>query len=329
MDNTQQRHIAKALITALVVVCVFIALLGVSSLVVQPKDNSPEAGMIEPDANGFLGEPANSLDVIFIGDSEMYSAVSPLDLWHNYGFTSYASGTVGQELPYCNTLLRRALDCQSPRIVVFNANMFFTPVDAGEAVMRTAQDVFPVLEYHDRWKSLTARDFNFTTEATWRNLEKGFIIRMLVEEGDDAQHMRPDKHKQMMLPLNHLYLNNMFEYCRSHGAEPVIVALPSLANWDYRRHNTIQEIADAKGIAFYDLNHEETKVDINWRTETRDRGDHVNYWGAMKVTQRIGELLAADFDLPDHRNDSAFEQWDTDYLLYEENIENGSYESYE
>lgn len=318
MEETRQTSIAKVLATALVAVCVLVALLGVSSLIVQPKDNTRTAGMIEPSANGFLGEPANSLDVLFIGDSEMYSAVSPLDLWHDYGFTSYASGSVGQELPYCNTLLHRALECQSPRIVVFNANMFFTPVDAGEVVMRTMQDIFPVFEYHDRWKSLTARDFDFSTEATWRNPTKGFIVRTHVDQGDDKHHMKHDPRKKMLLPLNAMYMHMMFDYCRSHGAEPVIVALPSLANWDYSRHNAIQDIADAQGVAFYDLNLGDTKVDIDWKTETRDRGDHVNYLGAMKVTHSMGELLAADFDLPDHRGDDAFEQWSRDYRNFKE-----------
>ena len=66
-----------------------LAILFLLSFVVNPKDNSAQAGMKDPTAMGFLGEPSNSIDVLVMGDSESYSSIIPIQLWQQQGITSY------------------------------------------------------------------------------------------------------------------------------------------------------------------------------------------------------------------------------------------------
>ncbi|EKC70166.1 hypothetical protein LEA_07921 [human gut metagenome] len=48
------------------------------------------------------------------------------------------------------------------------------------------------------------------------------------------------------------------------------------------RHNSTQALADKLQIPFIDFNTMSDQVSINWSTDTRDQGDHLNYFGAKK-----------------------------------------------
>ena len=43
---------------------------------------------------------------------------------------------------------------------------------------------------------------------------------------------------------------------------------------------------------------------------------HLNPSGARKVTDYIGNILRNDFNVPDHRGESAYAKWDEDYKEY-------------
>lgn len=62
-------------------------------------------------------EPADSLDVIIVGDSLTYSSISPLQLWKEHGFTSYVCGQWGQKIIETEDMLKTALRRQKPRVI--------------------------------------------------------------------------------------------------------------------------------------------------------------------------------------------------------------------
>lgn len=306
----------RGLHTVVVVLIVLVPnVLGLSALV-QPKNNQAEFGMIEPAANGAIGERENSIDVLFVGDSEVYSTYSPLQMWHEQGFTSYDASSPGQVLAYGNTLLKRALSKQSPRVVVFETNSMFKKFSLGEGVLRSVQDVLPLFEYHNRWKSLTRVDFTSAPQATWSDGNKGFRINKGVAAADVSSYGIHTDRVVEVPRLGRIWLRLMVDYCVRHGSTPLFMSSPSPANWNMAKHNGVQRMADELGVEYVDLNLLHEDLGMDWQRDTRDSGDHLNYRGACKVSRYVGKYLSNAYSLEDRRNDVEFSSWNTAYERY-------------
>lgn len=305
-----KRPLWNSVLGLLISLGVLVAALALSSAIVYPKDNTEEAGMYDAWVYGILAEPKDSIDVIYLGDSEAYSSFSPIQIYGERGFTSYTCGTSAQRMCYGYSILKRVTRSQHPRVVVIEANELFRKFSISSALLQTAEDVFPVFEYHDRWKRLVPGDLTFEYRATQLDPTKGFKIRTGVVAVENEDEMYSDDQKvQYVSRLNRFYLDAMIDYCRSIGATPVLMSTPSTVNWNQKRHDALQRIADEMGVDYIDMNTGDTKVDIDWTTETVDAGDHVNYLGARKVSEFVGGYLKERFDLPDRRNDEAYAAW--------------------
>ena len=71
-------HSCKAVVFILVILGLLFAL----SPVFMPKTNKD---LRDSSANGILAEPAGTIDVIIVGDSEAYCTFIPLQMWNDYG----------------------------------------------------------------------------------------------------------------------------------------------------------------------------------------------------------------------------------------------------
>ena len=143
MNETRFSRFLKNVLGTLAVGGVLFALLLVTSLIFLPKDNSPEAGEIEPHANGYKAEPQDTIDVLFVGDSEVLNSFRPREMYEDYGFTSYDCSSPGQKLPYAKHLVHRALRNQSPKVVVIETHMLYLKFSFSDAFKSEVESVLP------------------------------------------------------------------------------------------------------------------------------------------------------------------------------------------
>ena len=68
----------------------FFCLMSWSFRLVKPKTYTTESGVESRDihAVNVLSEPAQTLQVLFLGDSEIQTGVLPMELWNTNGITS-------------------------------------------------------------------------------------------------------------------------------------------------------------------------------------------------------------------------------------------------
>ena len=299
----------RKFIKSLLFLLVLLLLLSGLSCVFLPKNNTAKAGMRNVDAYSILAEPENTIDVLFLGDSEAYCAFIPLRLWENAGITSYVCSSVDQKLYETEEFLHTAFEKQNPKIVVLETNVLYRVYPSTDPISPTVERLLPIVRYHDRWKSLKLWDFTSLPEYTDVHVEKGYHLITGMDPADTEGYMRPMDEWEPLSRDNLRYLRSIREYCREQGAELILFSSPSPANWTVRRHNTVSDLARELEVTFLDGNRMPEEIPIDWNRDTPDRGDHLNYYGACKVTDFFTGLLTETNLFPDKRQDPAYSDW--------------------
>lgn len=292
----------------------------VASFVFRPKSNSPSSGIEEVSANGILGEKENTIDALIIGDSESYSSISPLHIWGQTGYTSYVCGSAGQTLDYSETLLSRALENQSPKFVFLETDAIYRDLSAQNVMLSSLTGQFDVFRYHNRWKTLSLSDFVQQINFSWTDKYKGFVLKNSAVPSKATNYMKKTNAVQRVASLNRQYVEIIKKRCEENGAKLVLLSTPSTVNWNYERHNGVQQLADDLGCEYIDLNLKNDTLKINWETDTRDAGDHLNYKGAVKVSDYLAEYLKSSGKLIDHRGEADYKLWADANNVYEKEV---------
>ena len=84
-----------------------------------------------------------------------------------------------------------------------------------------------------------------------------------------------------------------------------------------------EKLAKELGVEYLDLNLMRRQIPINWRLETKDKGDHLNYSGATKVSVFLAKYLQKTELFKDKRNDGAYSQWHDAVKQFNESIKKG------
>ncbi len=312
----------KILYTVRVVafLCVMISLIVASSYLLAPKDNTPEGGIKNPVAHGFLSEPKNTIDIAVIGNSDAYGGFSPMELWNRYGYTAYVGAEGKQSVAQSYVMFKNMLEVQTPKILILETDSVFDKNKLGISIakMLNAQlgGSLSVFEYHDRWKRVRAKELLKKPNYTAHNYAKGQMLSNTVKPYYGKEYMNPTDEKERIPVASRRSLNTIIETCREREIELLLVELPSRTSWNMRRHNGVQDWADRNGVPFLDLNLDRDSFHFNWKQDTRDKGNHLNTSGARKVTLHIGKYLSEHYTLPDHRNDGAYARWHEDFQVY-------------
>lgn len=300
----------------------FLLLLGLllipTGLLLQPKDNTEESGMVYASAAGILSQPTDSIDVLFLGDSEAYSSFVPLDLWEETGIPSFVCSSLDQKTYETLELLKMALSCQKPKVVVLETNVLYRVYPSTDALAPMLESHIPALRYHDRWKSLKSADFFSLPHFTADSPDRGYHLLTDAEGAGLEGYMRPMDEWEPLSRQNLGNLKKLQALCQKNGASLLLYSAPSPTNWTMRRHNTVRDTAEALGLVYIDGNLQDLGID--WEADTYDGGDHLNYFGAHKVTAWMAQYLRETYALEDKRRSPEYAQWDIDLTAFRQRV---------
>ena len=321
------KKIIKRIVSCVLFVAILLGLLQVSSLVFQPKSNDKASGIHYPRENGIFSEPKESIDTVFIGDSEVYHSFIPLNIWRDYGITSYDVSSPSQKLVYSMEFLKKTFEKQSPKIVFLETNAIFRKSYLEDEITYKAEQIFPVFRYHDRWKNLQLKDFSATVEYTANENNKGYYFTKKSKPAPDKAIKEYMKYSDVSAPIlstNKKYLNGIAKFCKTHGAKLVLISTPSTKNWNYQRHNAMEAVSKDLGVDYIDTNLLRDDIPIDWKKDTKDKGDHLNYNGAVKLTDYVGKYLDDTKLFKDKRNDPSYDNWNTCLDKFEKQVKKGT-----
>ncbi len=289
------KNVIKSIIFILILLIMLIIL---SSVFSYEKDNGQLSTI------GIIGEKYNTVDFLVIGDSESYMSISPIEMWKEYGYTGYVRGSAAQKLYKTYDNLKEALKNQQPKIVIIETNAIFRDYKLSSLISAELGSVLPLAKNHDRWKFFIDNDM----AEKWSDDNKGYYYTDKVKSGKNQKYMEKSKDTEMIPKKNIMYLNKIADLCEKNDIKLILLSTPSITNWNYLRHNSIKNYAKEKNIQYIDMNLEKD-LKINWKKDTKDRGDHLNYRGAKKVTKVLGKYLHDLNILEDHRNDEKYDNW--------------------
>lgn len=299
----------KNIISSVLFIAILASLLVGFSYLMKPGRTARVNALEDPLTNGILSEKGNTVDVLFLGDSECYSTFIPLKIWKDHGIASYVCGTSDQVLSYSYELLMKSMKKQDPKVVVLETNTIFREVSRANAFVNKAEGVFSVFKYHDRWKLLQPKSWRLSETKIYDRRNKGYLFNMTVNAADTDGYMEPCNERITVTKDNIGYITKLRDYCKKNGAELVLVSVPSTKNWNFAKHNAVSDIAKKLELDYVDMNTLREEIPIDWKNDTRDKGDHLNYFGAVKATDYFGKYLEAKGIFEDKRQLEAYSEW--------------------
>lgn len=192
----------KKIIKYILFVFIFLVILSVVSSILNPAHGYDE-WYVSNTVSDFYRQRKNSIDAIFLGNSCIYSSVSPLEIFNENGIVTFDLSTPGQKVWSSYYLLKEAFKTQSPKVCFIECGEFMANKEQGKLLdKRNVIDsiklsknkldvinddiynlsfieklgaIVPAIEYHSRWQDINERDIrkNISKEEM---TYKGFVI---------------------------------------------------------------------------------------------------------------------------------------------------------
>ena len=323
---------------------VSVILLNVLNKIFIPKWE--EDGLWEPATwivDGFYAEEENTIDVIYLGSSNSFYDINPLVVYEEQEITGYVLGSGEQRLFTSFYYLQEALKSQKPKVVVLEALGLFYDGKGEEEQSRKAYDymrfsgekiqslkagveakedifsyVFPFSRYHARWSSLNERDFLYPLSDKHYSL-KGYAYSEQVAEGLPCFDMEQILHPGIAIgEVNEYYFQRIQEVCEKNGITLLLIKTPNI-EWGMLEHTFTAELAEKKGIPFYDYNTFMHELDI-WEETCFLDGAHLNYMGAEKLSSHLGAVVAECMEEIPEKDEKTKMCWEEDLEMYREKV---------
>lgn len=294
------------------------------SVLVRPKDNTRQSGANDYQAKGIYSQKRDSIDILAVGSSNLWCGYIPMQIYQNEGFTSYNSASLMQHSWHAYYFLKRIYKKQTPKVVLLDADMFFiegsTPMkEFSDFMKNTFYRIFPVIEYHDRWKDLTKEDLSFDVKHSFDTPMKGLYYVQTKEPYKKHGYMNQKFHNEKITALEHIFIDKIVDLCKEHKTKVILVEAPAAGAWNYKRHQAVLKYAKEQNLDFLDANIKD--IGIDWSQDTRDGGDHLNYYGAKKFTAYIETYLKTHVALKDKRQEKGYQNWNKECIQFQKMIQ--------
>ncbi len=308
--------------------------------------------------NGFYLEKKDTIDVVFIGASEVYCDFAPGYAYGKYGFTSYPFVSQGSTVKNFTTAVKEAVRTQHPKLIVIEINgalydekhynneayaRFFIdniPLNKNkvEYIQKYVQEdkveyYLPIVKYHSNWKrmlngapwsaSVIADDLRGYT------LLKGVMTRAAVQPMDPASlvNLQPgaEELRSPLLEDAEKELIGLLEYCKAEGLNVLFVRFPHAVQEKERvrfgRAATAGDLIRSYGFPYVSFDFLIDEIGLDLETDFFNP-EHLNINGQQKFTEYFGEFLIREFGITATKLDRRTQrEWENCAAYYEEYAE--------
>lgn len=302
------------------------------------RGNGAEA---REDILGFDNEKCD-IDVILFDGSDVLRFYDPLEVWKQYGFTSYNYATSSAQADMLKYYAEESRESCKAKLYVFDLRTItFVTDEISESTLRNWSDSVPVfskvrakgihsyiynrnhtdeniasyffdiIKYHSKYDSLASEyQWSYMNAQNIYNVDKGFDpyknhTPFTKPIGTEARGELSENQSNA--------LKELVDYCDQEGLNALFICSPIIIPEEQQTiMNSVSDYIQARGYEFIDFNKYYDEIGIDFETDYGDV-NHVNYYGARKFTDYFSRLIVDKYNLPDHRSDEKYGCWNQDY----------------
>ncbi|EOS78018.1 hypothetical protein C819_00634 [Lachnospiraceae bacterium 10-1] len=246
---------------------IIFVLVGVAAKITERKDSRKKY-------QDFM-ELADQIDVLFLGSSHVLNGINPVQLYSEYGITSYNMGKPGGMVTESYWTLMNALDYCTPKCVVvdlwaLDRNYKYLDIMNGQeseedirnsvSLLHTNMDIWPISKtkiaavndlisdpeirkeflwnftlYHGRWSSITAGDFKPVNGQGYGEYLLGAEQRQELYLSSRVEQAENTDQTLSEKSVCEEYLYKILEECRQRDIDVVLTFLPMAVSYDQDR----------------------------------------------------------------------------------------------
>lgn len=296
---------------------------------------------------GFYEEKPQTLDVVYLGASEVYSDIAPGYAYQRDKITSYLFATQANSILNYKSQLKNILSRQKDALIVIELNGAVygdeeevtkeanlhnyadnVPLDAVklEWVFQNVKEnkaefLFPIIKYHSTWSDLGADAKYRKTIANDQKRGYTYLKGILNETGVFQNTQRSmnsaladSDGRQPLTQIEEKGLRDLLEYCRSEGLKNVVFArFPHIVVKRtfsrFERSNTVGDIVKEYGFDYLNFEKDYAQTGLDEEKDFYNL-DHLNVYGQQKFTAFLTDYLKEHYGLsPRSQEEAQKNEW--------------------
>ena len=304
----------------------------------------------------FHNEPKDTLDVVIIGSSDVYTGFSAALAYKDYGIKTYPYSISGETCLMWETMVKDILKNQTPQIILIETygagysdkhlkdtvpevfklldtmplSVEKFKISAKMAELTDKSDALsyflPLIKYHSRYgnyyRNLSKRTFLHRKDTTPL---KGVHNRSAVFEAEKLIDLSEVDEVNELSKMSDTAVREFIDYCKSVDTKIVFVKFPMLAKEEgsfmYKKHcrsNMVGQIAQENGFDFINLQKYSKEMGLEELKDFYDFG-HANVYGQKKITKQLCDILRDEYGVtPNNCCDTENDkEWQSAAELYE------------
>lgn len=258
--------------------------------------------------------PDNSLDILFLGSSNLMSGVNPIQLWEETNMQSYNYCSRAQTIPFSYEYLKDALETQTPECVVLDVygailqkeynelanNEFHFYVNIDNLSFDSKFELLESVNFKERLYCIFPLLRNHNNYKVWENMEEEtdeiFMGYCFVDTVEPCEVPVYTSVVSPMEKMDDVYLRKIIGLCQKKEIDLYVVKTPvALADESHRILNGVGQVCKEYGLEYYDMALDAVEWGFDYSLDMMD-SSHVNANGAVKVTEQIGKILNKKYD---------------------------------
>ena len=284
---------------------------------------------------GFYEEELRSLDIVYLGASEVYSDIAPGYAYTHSGVTGYLFATQANSILNYKSQLKNILSRQDPDLIVIELNGAVygdEKESTKEANLRNYADnvpldftkmewiienggkdfleyLFPFIKYHGFWEKDAPPDHEKYLKTIAQDRRRGYTyLKGILNETGVFQSTQRSMNDSLpesansKKPLNELEekaLRELLQYCKDENLQNVVFArFPHIVvRRTFSRFERSNTVGDIVAEYGYDYLNFERDIALTGLDETKDfyNLDHLNVYGQKKFTAFLTDYLVQHY----------------------------------